>query len=302
MPRNLVQGVGRSRMVPGKTLIRSELTQWRGREMYHTYGLFTRYDTPYPMWDMFGEYDEVVTQGAGAKSLAANPDVAFLVNHKGVTMARTTNGSLVLEERDEGAWHEAWLNPARQDVRDLIVAIDDGNIDQMSFAFTIPDDGGWWSEDFSTFEIRAYDIHRGDVSAVNYGANPYTDIAARAGEVLNDLEHLPPGALAEAHRRLGQRIDLLERERIVVPGVPRVRSSEPDPDAEDLADDDVFEHDESGVEAASTVDPTPAPVVVDDEASERVVDVPADGVRSVPRGRSLALVEALARAEGIRFD
>jgi HK97 family phage prohead protease len=223
--RNQVQGLGASRRVPTTTEIRAELTQHNGREMFHTYGFFTRYDMPYPMWDMYGEYDEVVRPGSGRHTLAANPDVAFLVNHKGVTMARTTNGSLVLEERDEGAWHDAWLNPARQDVKDLIVAIQDRNVDQMSYAFMIPDDGGEWAEDFSTFEIRAWDIHRGDVSAVNYGANPYTDIAGRAGEVLNELEHLPPGALPEAHARLGRRLDVIERDRIEVAGLAQARST-----------------------------------------------------------------------------
>ena len=157
------------------------------------------------MWDAFGEYHERVAVGAGRKTIASQPDVAFLVNHGGVTMARTTNGSLELEERREGGWHDAWLNPKRQDVSDLVAAIEDGDLDQMSFAFMIPDGFGQWSEEFTEFEIRAYDLNRGDVSAVNYGASPYTDISARSAEILQDLDGLPDGAAREAAGRLVRR-------------------------------------------------------------------------------------------------
>ena len=46
----------------------------------------------------------------------------------------------------------------------------------MSFAFMI--DGGEWSRDMDVFRLTGVNLHRGDVSAVNYGANPYTSIAA----------------------------------------------------------------------------------------------------------------------------
>lgn len=200
--RQCAPGVGRARRVPMKTQVRAEQVERDGKTLVHTFGFFTRYNIGYPMWDEFGEYEESVRSGAGQDTIASNPDVAFLVNHAGVTMARTTNGTLLLEERGEGGWHDAYLNPKRTDVSDLVVALDDRNIDQMSFAFMIPDGGGWWSEDFMHFEIRAYDINRGDVSAVNYGASPYTDITARTAEVLQDLDHLPMGALRAAEQRL----------------------------------------------------------------------------------------------------
>lgn len=200
--RSVAPGIGRARKVPMHTDVRAEKVDRDGKELVHTYGFFTRYGVDYPMWDQFGEYDESVLAGAGAETIASKPDVAFLVNHAGVTMARTTAGTLILEERDEGGWHDGYLNPKRTDVADLVIALDDKSIDQMSFAFMIPEGGGWWSEDFTHFEIRQYDIHRGDVSAVNYGASPYTDISARTAEVLNDLAHLPLGALRAAERQL----------------------------------------------------------------------------------------------------
>jgi ATP-dependent protease ClpP protease subunit/phage head maturation protease len=230
--RSQAPGVGRARTVAMPSQLRSQSEQRNGKQMIHTSGFFTRYARAYPMWDAFGEYEEVIARGAGRETLAAEPDVAFLVNHKGVTMARTapTGGreaTLLLEERNEGGWHDAWLNPARQDVRDFISAVDDGLITEMSYAFMIPEGKGEWTEDFLTFEIRAYDIDRGDVSGVNYGANPYTDIAAQTPDVLNAIERLPEGALREAAGRLAQRgaevpaTERPARERIEVSHVRR---------------------------------------------------------------------------------
>jgi hypothetical protein len=92
----------------------------------------------------------------------------------------------------------------------------------MSFAFMLADGAGRWNEDFTEFRISEVDIHRGDVSAVNYGANPYTDVSARSGEVLADLDHLPAGAARAAVARLQARQDVAgtavaEREAQVEP-------------------------------------------------------------------------------------
>ena len=66
---------------------------------------------------MFGPYEEIVAREAFTDTLAAEPDVAFLVNHKGVTMARTTNGSLELAMVSDGLGMDAWVNPKRTDVK-----------------------------------------------------------------------------------------------------------------------------------------------------------------------------------------
>lgn len=198
--------------------LRAEPEQRNGKQMLHTYGYFTAYGKPYPMWDDFGVYHEVTARGSGSATLSRKPDLGFLINHRGVTMARTKTGTLLLREDDHGGYHDAYMNLERGDVRDLAEAIKDGDIDEMSFAFYIPDGGGEWADDYSTFEIRAYDLERGDVSAVNYGANPYTDIAARTGEILRSLDSLPQGARAEAAHRLGiaeVEQQILARERVV---------------------------------------------------------------------------------------
>jgi phage head maturation protease len=123
-------------------------------------------------------------------------------------MARTTNGTLELSVDASGLHSTAYLNPKRTDVRDLLVAIDDKTVTEMSFAFMLDD--GEFNEDFSQFRITKVDLNRGDVSAVNYGANPYTSIAARSREIMAELEHLPAGAARAALARLQHREDLAQ--------------------------------------------------------------------------------------------
>jgi HK97 family phage prohead protease len=206
--RKAPAGVSQARTAAFPAQLRAKLVDYNGQQRYHVVGHASVVERPYEMWDTFGPYMEVIDRNAFTSTLAAGPDVAFLVNHRGITMARTTNDSLRLSMDDVGLAVEAWLNPKRQDVSDLVVAIEDGDITEMSFAFMLGDAGGTWSTDFQTFRVNEADLDRGDVSAVTYGANPYTDVAARSREVLRDLDHLPAGAAAAALVRLQQRCDL----------------------------------------------------------------------------------------------
>lgn len=192
--------------------LRAELVERNGQQRYHVFGHASVVERPYEMWDEFGPYLEVIDRRAFDRTLASNPDVAFLENHRGVTMARTVAGSLTLSMDDVGLSVDAWLNPERRDVSDLAIAIIDREITEMSFAFMLGDGGGMWNLDFSQFRVCEADINRGDVSAVNYGANPYTDVACRAGEVLADLDRLPAGAARAALARLQTRssVDAVE--------------------------------------------------------------------------------------------
>lgn len=197
---------GAGRLQPFGAQLRAEKVDHDGQQKVRLTGYASVAERGYPMWDAFGEYTEIVDRTAFDQTLEASPDVAFLVNHKGVTMARTSNGTLTLSADERGLMSEALLNPKRQDVTDLVLAIEDGDITEMSFAFTI--DEGEWSEDFETFRIKRVNLDRGDVSAVNYGANPYTNIAARSGELLRELQQLPAGAARAAMQRLSEREDV----------------------------------------------------------------------------------------------
>jgi HK97 family phage prohead protease len=197
-------GAARIRAFPSQ--LRATLVEKNGKQFYEVEGYATIYDRGYDMYDMFGEYTEIMDGGSLDKSLANSPDVSFLVNHKGVTMARTTNGTLELSSDATGLRQRAWLNADRQDVREIASAINDKLVTEMSFAFMLNE--GEWNDDYDVFRILEADVNRGDVSAVNYGANPYTSINARASEWLADADRMPPAIARAALERLSGRKDV----------------------------------------------------------------------------------------------
>lgn len=198
--------LGLSRSVPFGSQMRSEVVTKGDRKFYRVEGYASVYDVGYEMWDFFGPYTEFVDRGAADETLAGSPDVVFLVNHKGLSMARTKSKTLELGSDSTGLSDVAWLNPERTDVKDLILAIDDGTVTEQSFAFMITE--GWWSQDFTEFRIKSFNIDRGDVSAVNYGASPTTSIAARQRDIFAELDLMPAYAARAAIERLTARKDV----------------------------------------------------------------------------------------------
>jgi HK97 family phage prohead protease len=153
----------------------------------------------YEMYDWLGSYTEVVRSGAFTRTLNANPQVQLLLNHGGLAMAYTQAGTLRLAEDSTGLHMEADVNTERHDVADMLMALRDGAVDEMSFAFRVTRQQ--WSPDYDQRDITEVDIHRGDVSVVNFGANPATSAAVRA----QDFDYLDEGAARELIARLQRR-------------------------------------------------------------------------------------------------
>jgi len=168
--------------------------------------LFTGYasvtEQPYEMQDWLGPYTEVVRAGAFKKTLSESPDVAFLLNHGGPTMARTKPGTLRLSEDDTGLYTEADLDPNRSDVQIVRSGIDGGELDEMSFAFWVTRQV--WSPDYEQRDILEVGIDHGDVSIVNYGANPHTGgtVDLRARQAANLARSAFPALAMQRARQL----------------------------------------------------------------------------------------------------
>lgn len=138
-------------------------------------GYATVYERGYEMYDFWGPYTEVVAQGAAATTLArADLDVPLVLQHQSLRrIARTTNGTLTLTEDEHGLRVLAdQLDPEDHDVAYVAPKLRAGLLDEMSFMFRITK--GQWSPDYTEFRIEEFDIHRGDVAIVGYGANPFT--------------------------------------------------------------------------------------------------------------------------------
>lgn len=148
-------------------------------------------------YDM-GWYSETIKRGAFTKTLSERPDVQMLINHEGLPLARSWSNNLRLSEDERGLRVEADLDPTDPDVERLAPKVERGDIDQMSFAFSGAK--SVWDDQFENREITELSLHRGDVSVVNQGANPYTSFQLRDAESL--LRGLDPAELAAFMRSL----------------------------------------------------------------------------------------------------
>lgn len=197
-PRGYVLGgtMGAREAIPGIFLRDDEGDRPAGPGVV---GIASVVDTPYEMYDLFGPYTEIVSRAAFDATLAANPLVEFALNHGrggGAPMAHTRNGTLILSMTDEGLAYDASVDATRHDVADMLKALEREDLAESSFKFTI--DAGRWNEAMDTYTITQVDLNRGDVSAVNFGANPYATSAARdlaaqvAAEVVRALSSVTP--------------------------------------------------------------------------------------------------------------
>ncbi|WP_073754240.1 HK97 family phage prohead protease [Streptomyces sp. CB03234] len=186
--------------------LRAKKVERDGQEWYQIEGYASAFEQGYEMWDMFGPYTEIVSHGAADATLAADPEVVFRFNHAGTPMAGTRNGRLQLWADDAGLGQRAWVNPKRADVQLLVQALEDDDVREQSFMFRIT--SGQWSPDYTEYRINSFDLDRGDVGPVTYGANPHTSVSARSGEFLASIPNLPPIVAREAYERLAARSDL----------------------------------------------------------------------------------------------
>jgi len=171
-------------------------------------GMATVYERAYEMWDFWGPYTEVVSAGAASETLArADLDVPLVLQHADLRrIARTTNGSLTLTETDDGLdVHAPQLDPADRDVDYIAPKLRSGLVDEMSFRFMIT--SGHWSPDYTEYRIEKFNIHRGDVAIVGYGANPYTaGSGLRSADPLELVRGLDDAAARAAHQVLAERL------------------------------------------------------------------------------------------------
>ncbi|MFI0825719.1 HK97 family phage prohead protease [Streptomyces roseolus] len=160
-------------------------------------------EAPFEMWDWLGPYSEVVRTGAFGKTLAENPQVQLLLNHSGLAMAYTKAGTLRLSEDSTGLHMSADVTASRHDVGDMLAALDEGSVDEMSFAFRVTRQQ--WSPDYDQRDILEVDLHRGDVSVVNFGANPATSVGASMRAA--DFDRLDEADARALYERLQRRLE-----------------------------------------------------------------------------------------------
>jgi len=124
-----------------------------------------------------GWFVEEIAPGAFKDCIAEGQDVRCLFNHdSNLILARSKSGTLQLAEDDFGLKIKADLADT-QTARDLAVSMERGDVDQMSFAFTVSSET--WSDLESAKPTRTIDKVETlyDVSPVTFPA--YTDTSVQ---------------------------------------------------------------------------------------------------------------------------
>lgn len=118
-------------------------------------------------------------------------DVALFVNHdtNRLPLARTQSGTLTLTVDNVGLAIRAILDAENNpDAKALWHSIARGDLNSMSFAFTVADNGDEWKNLNSDMPTRI--IHRFkkvyEVSGVSFPAYPQTDLQARARQMITN--------------------------------------------------------------------------------------------------------------------
>lgn len=145
-----------------------------------------------------GGFREKIRYGAFRKTIKED-DIRALMNHdSNYVLARNVAGTLSLSEDDHGLKIE--IDPPDTTwARDLMVSMERGDVDQMSFAFRVRKDGSEWTEKDGLVERELIDVMLYDVSVVTFPAYPQTIAQVRdAGEVFTEYEQRRAASQAAA--------------------------------------------------------------------------------------------------------
>jgi HK97 family phage prohead protease len=125
-------------------------------------------------------FREVIAPGAFTRSLASAEPVYLLVNHDTdqLPLASTRSGTLVLSEDTTGLYMTADLDPSNPRAAELHSALSRGDVEKMSFAFSIAE--GSESRDSGLRTLT--DLNLFEVSVVTWPAYDDTEVGVRSEE------------------------------------------------------------------------------------------------------------------------
>ena len=158
-------------------------------------------------------FTEKIAPGAFTRSLKSRNDIKLLWNHSaGEVLGSTRAGTLKLTEDERGLKVWAML-PNTTTGRDTSELIRRGDVDSMSFGFSVPRDGDSWSEDGSERTLREVRLH--EVSIVAFPAYTATagTTAVRGLERLAERTEVDADSLADALLKVEMGDNITEDDR-----------------------------------------------------------------------------------------
>lgn len=145
-----------------------------GKKSTKIEGYAAVYNVPTIIWD----FEEVIDARAFERVLKEKPDTRSLFNHdSNYVLGRTKSGTLVLRSDDKGLWTETI--PPNTPIADSIVeSIRRGDVDGMSFAFTVRKQEWQFSDDPGQLDRRVItEIGQlYDIGPVTFPAYPQTSV------------------------------------------------------------------------------------------------------------------------------
>lgn len=140
---------------------------------------------------------ERIMPGAFGKSLKSRNNIRMYLNHDSSMLLATSRAkTLRLQEDQRGLKVEADL-PDTTIGRDLSTLIKRGDVDSMSFGFSVPPKGDSWSEDGSVRELKEVRLY--EVSVVTgFPAYQATTASVRSLEILAERTASDADKLADA--------------------------------------------------------------------------------------------------------
>jgi HK97 family phage prohead protease len=127
-----------------------------------------------------GGFVEKIMPGAFLESIAKD-DIRALWNHDDcMVLGRNTAGTLTLAEDEIGLYVEI-TPPDTTAGRDALTSIQRRDVTQMSFMFSVPEDGDLWEEiGYQQYVRTIVKATLYEVSPVTFPAYPQTDVDARS--------------------------------------------------------------------------------------------------------------------------
>lgn len=163
---------------------------------------FRGYAAVFNSWSAnLGGFRERIRPGAFSRSLKSRNEIRMYLNHNtDMVLASRRAGTLRLSEDERGLRVDADL-PDTTYGRDLSVLMQRGDVNSMSFGFSVPPKGDAWNEAGTERELR--EVRLAEVSAVTgmpaYGA---TTAHVRSLDVLADKTGLDAVRMNEAITKL----------------------------------------------------------------------------------------------------
>lgn len=178
---------------------------------------------------------ERIAPGAFKRSLKARNDIKLLWNHDtGAVLGSTRAGTLKLEEDNYGLRVTATL-PQTSLGNDVKVLVQRGDVNAMSFGFSVPANGDSWNTDGTERTLRSVRIH--EVSIVAYPAYSQTagTASVRSFDGVAKRAEVDADQLADAMLAIEDGKDLsLEQSELLTKVIQRLT-----PQGEDSTSDDL---------------------------------------------------------------